>query len=371
MKNIRTATFADYHSIIHFANTVFGEDFPTLLPKLYQQHPEYAQHHLLLENDNAINALLGAFPLTFSIGNQDLHCVGIGTVCVHPDARHRGYMSQLFDYLMPELQKLAIDVAFLGGQRQRYEPWGFTPSGTTYSFQLTIDNARHAQEPLFQGSFRLATKDDHFFAQALQLYNQHDFALNRTQQTFWEISQTWQNQLTWIFDEHNNWLGYCISNPEKTSICECYLLDNQNLLAIYYAWSQHYQLSTLEVTQGPSDDGSFQALTTACEKLQITTNTNFAILNFPRVIQATLQAKAAKTPLLSGRVTIQIGNDTPVAIEIAQGVVTVSPTATAEVHLTQCEATRLLFSPEAVQIEHPLLRSWAPLPLFISPSDNV
>ena len=45
---IRRATAADYQELIDFARMVFYVDFPYRLPKLYNNHPEMAEHHLLV-----------------------------------------------------------------------------------------------------------------------------------------------------------------------------------------------------------------------------------------------------------------------------------------------------------------------------------
>lgn len=373
MTLIRTALASEYSTLIDFANDVFAEDFKTLVPKLYRNHPEKAANHLLFLDDAKIQGLIGAFPFSWHCGSTQLKAVGIGTVCVHPQARQLGYMSQLFDNLMPELQKHQFDFAFLGGQRQRYEPWGFSVSGMTYRFQLTQANARHFRGKNFTGSFRLATSEDtNFLLQALKLYEQQPFTLQRTVTNFWEICQTWHNQLHWIFDADDNWLGYLVTNQELTIIHECYLCDSHQLVTVLYAWLQHHRLEQLEIEHPPVINSQFTELTTVAEHLQATTNTNFAIFNFARVIAATLRFKAHSMPLLSGRVIIQIANEQPLAITVAENTVTVAVTADpVEVHFTRLEATRLLFSNQAEQISHPLLRAWAPLPLFILAADNV
>lgn len=372
MTHIRTAFSAEYSTLINFANTIFAEDFPALVPKLYRHHPEKALNHLLLLDENQIQAVLGAFPFQWQCGTSTLKAAGIGTVCVHPNARQLGYMSQLFDTIMPELNSHQFDFAFLGGQRQRYEPWGFTASGTNYRFQLTPDNARHFHGPVFTGHFQLAQQNDCYFPLALQLHNQQPCHMQRTIEMFWEISQTWRNQLFWIFDAQENWLGYLITNETGENIYEYCLMDAHQYVIILFAWLNSKKIAALTIDRLPFADVTFRELTTVAEKFEITQNTNLVIFNYLRVIAATLQAKALAMPLLNGTIVIKIADELPLAISIVDGLVAVSITnAEPELHFTHLEAVRLLFSPQFTQLTHPLLRSWAPLPLFISPIDNV
>ena len=52
----------DYDDIIDFGNLVFRLDFKSLLPKLYDNHPEKAQCHHLAKEKGKIKAMVGKFP---------------------------------------------------------------------------------------------------------------------------------------------------------------------------------------------------------------------------------------------------------------------------------------------------------------------
>lgn len=133
----------DQEAIIHLGNYVFDTDFPALLPKLYSPSVNTATSHFLAEEEDGIKALVGSFPLDLHVLDYDLKGFGIGTVCVDPDARSKGYMKQLMTNALAEMHEEKADFAVLGGQKQRYEYFGFTPSGTHLNFTLTATNLRH------------------------------------------------------------------------------------------------------------------------------------------------------------------------------------------------------------------------------------
>ena len=116
----------DYDELIDFGNMVFKEDFRALLPKLYQDHPEAAAHHHLIREDGRIKAMVGSFPITLKAAGRTLKVRGIGTVSVHPYARGRGYMKTLMGNAVKEAEAEGAALMILGGQRQRYEYFGFT-----------------------------------------------------------------------------------------------------------------------------------------------------------------------------------------------------------------------------------------------------
>lgn len=60
----------DYDDIIDFGNLVFRLDFKSLLPKLYDGHPEKAQCHHLAKEGGKIKAMVGNFPISLPSGRQ-------------------------------------------------------------------------------------------------------------------------------------------------------------------------------------------------------------------------------------------------------------------------------------------------------------
>ncbi len=134
MIQCRKAIPEEYDEIIDFINYVFSQnerphDFKKLLPKLYGDSRNYAGIHYLVKEDDKIKALICAMPIEYNIYGNGIKACCIGMVSVHPYARSKGYMKRLMKEVLTDIKNQGYHYVFLGGQRQRYEYFGFEPSG--------------------------------------------------------------------------------------------------------------------------------------------------------------------------------------------------------------------------------------------------
>ncbi len=78
----------------------------------------------------------------FNIAGTALRVGGIGTVCVDGRSRGKGHLALLMQDAQERMQAAGCDIAMLGGQRQRYERFGYVPAGAHWEFTLTPRNVR-------------------------------------------------------------------------------------------------------------------------------------------------------------------------------------------------------------------------------------
>lgn len=135
--------------IISFANEVFGSDvsdggFAALIPDVYGAWGECDKNHLLVLEDGQIQALLLTEPLSFACGQERLNGIGVGTVSVSSGARGKGYMQMLLKTVREWLKEEGYAFAVLAGQRQRYEYWGYEPTGVKICAEISPGNVKHA-----------------------------------------------------------------------------------------------------------------------------------------------------------------------------------------------------------------------------------
>ena len=146
----RIATPADRDAYIDFINYVFSHDhqphdFKALLPKEYGDGRESrAAHFLALDDEGHIRGCVAALPFTVRVLDQDLKYAYIGSVSVHPYARGEGHMKHLMAMVEAWLVEQQVDAAVLGGQRQRYQYFGYSKGGMSVRYDFSFDNARHA-----------------------------------------------------------------------------------------------------------------------------------------------------------------------------------------------------------------------------------
>ena len=143
------ATPADYDEIVEFANFVFSyahcpHEFKPMIPKAYGENPLMWPEHFVARENGRIRALVGFETFSQRIAGETLKIGYIGTVSVHPYSRSKGYMKKLMAMAHEYARENGYDLLSLGGQRQRYEYFGYASGGTVRNFTITSTNIRHA-----------------------------------------------------------------------------------------------------------------------------------------------------------------------------------------------------------------------------------
>ncbi|MCL1951879.1 MAG: GNAT family N-acetyltransferase, partial [Oscillospiraceae bacterium] len=154
MPDIKTgpAQERDYGELMAMLDDVFfledeeetARDFLTLLPKLYKrEYRPWENNHCVWE-DGALKAAVGLYVNEVEIAGQPLRVGGIGNVAVARGSRRKGYMKLAMDAAMDAMRAAGCDFAELGGQRQRYQFWGFERGGLAVNASFSAKNLRHA-----------------------------------------------------------------------------------------------------------------------------------------------------------------------------------------------------------------------------------
>lgn len=368
----RRARPEEYDDLIDFGNMVFKTDFAALLPKLYKGHPELAQHHYLALEDGKIKGMVASIPLEFSVGGEIVKAFGIGTVSVHPYARGRGYMKELMNRAVADAKAAGADLMCLGGQRQRYEYFGFGCVCQQRSYTLTPTNRRHWK--------KVSTEDIELFplsengaytADCLKLHNAQLIHAVRKLEDFAEICRSW-SCAPWVIRKNGAFLGYCILNAGCTAAGELLLNDWQEALPVLFALSEKAGRD-LCVTPSCFQKELCRALSLAAEGCAVEDGEMVRLLNFPRMLALLLRLKGEQAGLLDGALVLEIPGEGKWRVAVENGAVSVSETAEpADLRLDALQDERRLFSPGSLwQYDSPLQNSWFPLPLELPNHDMV
>lgn len=117
--------------------------FLRLLPKLYKkEYAPWENNVCVLENDR-IRSEVGIYYQQQEVCGVRLKVGGIGNVCVHPDARGRGYMQAAMNAVVEEMKHNGTDYSFLDGHRQRYAYFGYEGVGSMVNISVDVRNIRH------------------------------------------------------------------------------------------------------------------------------------------------------------------------------------------------------------------------------------
>ena len=294
----------EYAEIIPFINEVFGEDFPVILPKTYGPGKHFEEYHQLVKEDGILTAVVGNYEQDFYIGNTVLKTGCVGSVSVSKQARGKGYMTLLMKKTEEAMRAHHIDIAFLGGMRNRYGFFGFEKSGFTYEFHFNEANIRQTigWDEDTGAQIRPVTADDPVLDELYALYRKNTMWC-RSREEFYEKSRTWNNEvfqirLDGIFAGYFAAKGGCLVELELT--------DWSNLLRAVKACMVKNKEKSLSVQALGWQTEQLTALFMACESYHLRTCCAFKILNYVNTITALLELKKTYTELENGTLLLGI-----------------------------------------------------------------
>jgi predicted N-acetyltransferase YhbS len=381
------AEIKDYDEVIDLANYVFSavrtpHDFPALLPKLYKKEYFTDGIHYLAKEDGKIKAIIGAYPLVMNILGDPLPGRGIGMVSVHPYARSRGYMRALMEMALEDMRRDGMVFSCLGGQRQRYEYFGYTPGGARLVFECRQANIRHTLGKDFFSGFslrELSAADGELLGGIRRFHEAKPARLERQGDRFFDILSSWKSKVYALL-EGENLGGYLIYSPDTDVISEINLADPSRIPEAVGLFlncpGKTGKPDRVAVVVQPHETGKLAAFSRFAEDYTLSSTYSFNIFDYPRMLGALLNLKARIASLPDGAALIRIGGET-LRISLSGGKASVTPTdSPPDITLGPLEAAEFFFSfmaPLALPPirDNPFLRSILPLPLFFEAPDGM
>ncbi len=371
-------TPADRQDILDFGDFVFSKsdrphDFQTLLPRLYGPQASFEPLHYLVKEDGKIRAMVCVLPMEYQVGETVLKISGVGTVSVHPAARGRGYMKKLMNWALRDMQERGEAFSVLGGQRQRYEYFGYTPSGVKLTYTITRDNLRHRYAGRTFAEITLRPMEEKDWAACHALYQKLPAGTLRSREEFPAILRSW-DAVPWTVEKDGKVAGYFCLAAQR--ILELVLDDPGLLPEVLQGIFQTTGLAECFLSLPDWETSLTPELGHLAEWYRLECDNNYRIFDFPAVARAFLQMKAAYTFLPDGQLSLALTDGQQLTLTVSGGVPSVTETANPDAwQLTPLEAQRLLFTPEGWREipqagKNSLARAWFPLPLFNFSQDN-
>ena len=113
-----------------------GNTFDIFLPVMWERDDEHMSKHIAIRMDGKIAAVVGIYPLPAMIAGIPVMFSTIGNVATLPEYEGKGMMKCLMTEALTEARKMGLEIARLGGDRQRYNRYGFDKAGVYFSFRL-------------------------------------------------------------------------------------------------------------------------------------------------------------------------------------------------------------------------------------------
>lgn len=371
-------TAADRADIVDFANYVFSQahcphNFKTLLPKAYADDRDTASCHYLARQDGRIRAMVAALPMKQTVAGQELSFGLVGTVSVHPYARGEGHMKRLMQDMIEDQRAQGVDLLALGGQRQRYNHFGFEQVGLVMSYTLTEASIRHGAREVDASCIRLAeivSEEDPLLDEAFALYQQQAITGARPRENFLHIMHSWQGSFYAVLDGES-FLGTLYTAGSDSALAELLLTDEERLPAVLKGWMTQKGLASASLNVFPQETQRMRLVELMSEYRSVNTCEMIRVLCWPRVLTACLNLKAMYQPLEDGELCLRIDGQT-FLLRVRGGHAEALPTEQApDLELEHLAAQRAFFSLTAL-FDAPanLPRTWAPLPFCLSSADT-
>jgi len=373
----------DFHDVVDFLDYVFSAahaptDFENLLPALYSAEDFMSGVNYFVKEDNKIVANVGAYPAVYDVCGDKLKITGITSVAVHPRTRSKGYMKNLMNLALEDMKSDGTALSFLLGRRQRYEYFGFTPSGIMLKYNFNKNNFRHGKINVDDNSIELrelSETDINAFDEIFLRHNKQPARVERERDKIAKIMKTWGNKAVGVY-VNGVFTGYISASKDYGEINEINLDDPDMFLQTIGVFSNRFNREDVGVLAYPHETALITRLARLAESVSVSSVNCYNVLDYRAVLNAFLKLKLNSSPgsAPDGKVTIKI-DDICINIKISGGNASVFYTDDApDIECTRHEAARLFFSPDSIflarRFGNSFLNGILPVPLFIRKNDQ-
>ena len=376
MTTYRNAKPEEFLDCIDLGNTVFSQssrphNFSRMIPKVYAEYKNNAFiHKVAVSEDGRLRAQIACLPQTLSICGYPLRAGFIGTVSVHPRARGEGHMKALMNAWLEEMRE-TCDLSVLGGQRQRYEYFGYTHGGQQMVYTVNSANIRHALRDADASPFSFSPLEETPGAMdlALSLHNARIARVDRSADLFADILHTFGEQPLSVC-KNGKPVGYLLLSEDGRAILELALSQWEDFEPILKAYMQSTGTQELTIPTPVWDTELNRRLGAFAESCRLEQNEMFRIFQFANVLEAYLTLKLRTEGLTPG-VFSAVLNGQPVTVRVDETGLSVERSALPGApELTLREAQELLLTPHGRWLPVQAPTGWFPLPIFWYAADN-
>lgn len=349
------SVFRDAGTDIHFAQAI---------PKVYGPDMDTAHmQHVAVDSERGMVGLVAVMPGELHVLDRVLKIGYVGTVCVRPDARGEGHMKALMAQALDDMRAQGMDIAMLGGQRQRYEYFGFAKGGLMLHARVNRSNVRHALADV--------DADDVTFAELLSgtpeeqvcaaMHSRRRYWFDRSQPGFAVICRSY-DFTPWVFRRGGRIIGWCVADEDGQHFAELYApYAGRDIPAMVKAWMAHHGGWEVRIDVPQSDREIVDVLNGWAESITCGPAVSVRILNYPRVVEAMLRLKANYTYLEEGEASFRCEGQT-FTVGVEGDEVTVVPGADADTDVLEMSPdVPSRFWTQTWGQERPF--GWLPLPL--------
>ncbi|MFG6369895.1 MAG: GNAT family N-acetyltransferase [Lachnospiraceae bacterium] len=384
--------------LLDFANMVFSveyssTDFAFLLPKAYSKERCQIPTHHIIREEKSIRALIDSYPLTMRIKDKEEYAMKacyVGTVCVHPNSRGKGYMIELMKRIEEDAVRQGYALMILDGDRHRYQNYGFEHAGIRYRFHIESNNIRHCCALIYKEPattvqayrFEEIRLEGSRLAYLYKLY-QRRLVTARSEEDFWLSLQSY-GSVAYAVLEKERVIGYVVLSANQRSVSEFELEETQVLAGVIQNLMLEFGIDQLDISVGMDETDKIEWLEKMCDYCDASMSHMIKIIDYEKVFTFLLRWKKQYSTLTAGTYVIGVCNEQTKAVEQYQLSVTedtihvIRTEQKADIVLTSLELIRLLTTSfcfvEQLKGEQNKLKNaptgWFPLPFYLPEADT-
>lgn len=151
-EEVRTVRVEEFCDFMRFLERCYGHSrdfFLRAYPHLYRPDPEACACCHVVAREGRIVSHVGLFPIEVVVAGVRLPLGGIGGVATLPEERGKGHMSRLLRHAIELMRRSGCLVSGLGGDRQRYNAFGWEWAGLAVHLTFSRRSVDRAQvEPV-------------------------------------------------------------------------------------------------------------------------------------------------------------------------------------------------------------------------------
>lgn len=288
--------------------TAEGLTFKKLLPKLYKDKYNPANNNFIVKEDDEIMAAVGLYYNKLNINGTELSLAGIGNVAVSKKARSKGYMKDCMNLSVEDMLEKGVDIAELGGQRQRYQYFSFEACGKIIKCNFYIGNMRHTYGKDVKTKFKLKklkSSDNEYLEKIAELNSSGKQYVERPVDEIFDILCSWRHE-PYVLLHDDEFKGYVTFDKTALIVTEFQLVNRNDIKDLILAAFDILEKENISVRVMEYDADYLNYCTDICENVTIHFAGNFAIYNFEKVVREFLKLKATYQKLCNASIVVYI-----------------------------------------------------------------
>ena len=374
----------DNKKLIAFLDEVFfseeddTREFLQLLPKIYKDKYRPAYNNFVVQDENGtFRSAIGNFYNDMLIGGEQVKTCCIGNVAVGKEYRSMGYMKELMKMSVEDMKNNGVDMAYLGGQRQRYGYFGFESAGVRYCYQYNRQTLKHTLGDTPSGLVleKLREDDTDTIKKISAIYEKLPVISLRPAENYFDILSSW-NVTPYVIKEDGKFVGY-LATCDFDYIQEIDVISPEYFGRAVKCAFENSECFNITFPTAPFECDKVKFFCENAEGMEIGGCEAMLIYNYEKVLRAFLKAKASYSKLCDGEFTVLIhgiNGDEKLKISVKDSKTSVEKyDGTADYELGHHAATRAFFSNYSSDRNAlpPEVQQWFPLPSYLSGSDTM